>query len=271
MSINIPHPQPSAPYDTLQDALNLARTRLNDAIIILGGEILTDTAAFTQTMSNGAWRKFQAFLANLGFSRFRDRIVLNDFPPVGTNDVSSECYLDWVQYFDGVSYYIPTDVDVLPQNFILPLRISERQAGSNTYFRPMQMVPDGFHSRRKNYWNSVWDWRDDKIYFPGSLARMDLEVEYSRYLSDFVTVGEIQWYNQPIPIMRALSPMANFICYEFAMPRGDLNAIQFINDAKDELKQLYNNEVGMKQRTNPSRRPFSGRGSRRVGYNFGGY
>jgi hypothetical protein len=272
MPILIPLPAPSAPYSTVSTVLDLTRARVNDAIATAGGEILTNTAPFTQTFMNGAWRRFQAYLANLGFSRFRTRTILTNFPVVGTQDPSSQTFLNWSEYFDGVSYYIPNDVSVLPQDFILPLKIGERQTGSNQKFRHMQMHLDGLPNERKCPWNQFWDWRDDKIFMPGSLANMDFEIEYSRYLTDFITVGEIQWYQQPVPIMRCESSLSNYTAYEFTKSRVDVDAAVFMADAKADAMYLFNNEVGMKQRTNPSRRAYNGRKSG-GGYNgaFGTY
>ena len=272
MPIVIPPISVSAPYDTVDDCLNLTRARVNDAIVTIGGEILTDTAPFTQVYTNGAWRRFQAYLANLGFSRFRTRIILSNFPVVGTQDPAIQTYLNWSEYYDGVSFYTPNDVSVLPQDFILPLKIAERQTGTNSPFRPMQMGLDGLPDVRKCPWNQFWDWRDDKIYMPGALMRFDLQIEYSRYLTDFETVGEIEWFEQPVPIMRCLSAFSNYIAYEFAKTRADLDAAVFMADAKADAMYLFNNEVGMKQRTNPSRRAYNGRNS--GGYNNnnrGGY
>lgn len=62
---------PSSPYDTLESVLTAARIRVNDAIKAIGGEILTDDAAFTIQTINNAWRRLQAVLAeaNAGGSR----------------------------------------------------------------------------------------------------------------------------------------------------------------------------------------------------------
>jgi hypothetical protein len=94
----------------------------------LGGEILTDTAWFTQTMVIGAWRKFQTFLSQLGHSRNKARIVLFGCPPFAATDPSQQQALTWTYFFDGVSFWAPPSAPVLPADCILPLKIWERKS-----------------------------------------------------------------------------------------------------------------------------------------------
>src|SRR5271170_4027567 len=122
-----PPPPITAPYPFLETSLNLARTRLNDAIATLGGDILTDTQPFTGAMTNAAYRNLQAFLSNLGYSRYKKWFNGYAYPPTAALDPSVMNFLSWTQFFDGVGYYSVPDVDVLPQDFIAPLRVGERR------------------------------------------------------------------------------------------------------------------------------------------------
>lgn len=284
----IPIPPPLAPYDLVDDVLNLARTRVNDAIVSIGGEILADNQPFTQVMTNGAWLKLQQFLAGLGYSRFRKRTVLTGLPVVASQDPASETILTWQWFFDGVSYWYPPNTPVLPQDMISPLRIGERQsvgfqptltAGSSA-FSPVKLSADGNPCWRKRPWNGWFDWRavsgavgagsgTDGIVMPGSLVSMDLEIYYSAYLPDFETVGEVQWNQQQVPIMRARSALANYVAAEFAAPRGDLDAASFVTAAEQDARLIFNaSDVPLKQRNNVSRRSFAGN---RAGMGSGGY
>jgi hypothetical protein len=278
MSILIPTPAPSAPYIIVNDALNLARVRINDAIVSIGGDMLTNVQPFTQVMTNAAWLKMQQYLAQLGYSRSRKRTVLTGFPVVGSTDPASETRLDWSTYYDGVSYFIPPNVQVLPPDFLAPMRIGERQSQGfqptlttgSSGFRPVTLARDGNVNWRKKPWNGWFDWRDDFIVMPGATAMFDLEIFYAAYLGDFLTVGEVPWYSQPVPIMRSLSALANYIAAEFSGPRGDLDAQQFVTDAQMDCRAIYNNtDVPLRQRNNISRRSYSGRGGGSSGYGFG--
>jgi hypothetical protein len=266
---------PTAPYDIVDSVLNTTRTRVNDAIVSLGGEVLTDNQPFTQEMTNTGWRKFQSFLANKGMSRFRKRCLLSGFPVVGTQDPASETLLNWSFFYDGVSYFFPgtaKPVQVLPQDFIQPLTVGERITGTNATFTPMSMASDGMlPDWRKRGWNGWWDWRDDGLYMPGSLYSMDLQIYYAAFLPDFTTQATLQWYQQPVPVMRCKSALANYIAAEFAAPRGDMDAATFIAQAEQDARLNFNVDVRAKQRVNVSRRGFSGRnrGDTRGGSGFG--
>lgn len=268
---NVPVGSP-APYDTVNSILNATRTRINDAIVTLGGEVLTNNQPFTQEMANNGWRKLQSFLANLGMSRFRKRCVLRNFPVVGTQDVASETMLNWTSFYDGVSYFYPPQTQVLPPDFIQPLTVGERISGTNAEFQPVHMSANGrLPGWRKRGWNGWWDWRDDGLYMPGSLYKMDLEIWYPSFLADFVSSGDINWYDLPVPIMRCKSALSNYIAAEFAGPRGDMDAQTFITQAEQDARLNFNVDVRPKQRVNVSRRGFSGRnrGDRRGGGGFG--
>lgn len=278
MSTLIPTPVPFSPYPVLDDVLNLARVRVNDAIQSIGGDTLSDSQPFTQVMTNAAWLKLQQFLGNMGYSRNRKRVVLTGLPVVGSQDPASETILNWEYFFDGVSYWIPPNTPVLPQDFIAPLRIGERQSvgyepvltQGNSSFSPLQLSPDGNPNPRKRPWNGWFDWRGDGIVMPGSLQSMDLELYYAAYLSDFITVGETPWYQQPVPIMRSQSALANYIAAEYANPRGDMDAAGFATAAEQDARLIFNNsDVPLRQRNNISRRSYAGN-TRNGFYGWGG-
>jgi hypothetical protein len=279
MSILIPTPVPYAPYPVVNDALNLARTRINDAIQSIGGEMLTNTQPFTQVMTNGAWLKMQKFMASMGYSRVRNRAVLTGMPICGSQDPASQCVLNWSFFYDGVSYWVPPNTPVLPQDLIAPLRISERQSSGfqpvltqgYTGFRPMQLTPDGNYNCRKTVFNGWFDWRGDDLILPGSTMSVDLEIFYSASLAAFNTIGEVSWYNQPIPIIQGESALAYFICNEFAVGRGDMDAQSWLTMGQQDCRDLLNtSDVPLKQRFNVSRRSYGG-GQRGTGsYGYGG-
>lgn len=251
-------PNVTAPFDTVEQALQLARVRLNDAIASIGGEILTDTAVFSQTVVNAAWRRLQAKLDDLGFTMQTNEVVLTSLPPVTatSTDPTLQVWLNWSQYFDGANYFTPPNTPVLPQDFISPLRLWERQSGSNSVFIPMLLQLDGLPSVQKAIFNRMWEWRDNAIYMPGAIGNTDIRLRYKRYLPDFATQGSVQWYQQPMPIMRCVNAMADYIAFEMAKPRGDVNAADFLKSGDEEANILFNREIQLKERTNVRRRPY---------------
>lgn len=245
------------PYDTLNTVLNAARVRLNDAIQSLSGDVLQNTQPFTQVIANNAWRRLQETLANLGHSRLKRETILTNCPVAASVDPASQVSVSWASYFDGVSYY---SAPVLPQDLILPLRLWERPSGQNAEFAPLENWLDGLPTRPKMGRNLIWEWREDAIWMPGAQTVMDLRIRYAAYLTDFATVGQTQWYNQPVPILRSLDALSYYICSEAANPRGDLDGSQFDSKAEAAAKLIFNREVGMKERVNLRRIPRSGRG-----------
>ena len=87
---------PTDPRDSVNDVLNAARVRLNDAITTLqpvGGKLIENTSAFSQQAVNSGWRRLQAFLANLGYSRLTREAVITGLPIVGSHDPTT---LAWI-------------------------------------------------------------------------------------------------------------------------------------------------------------------------------
>jgi hypothetical protein len=257
----VPFPQPVvAPYDQLESVLQLGRTRMNDAIASINGDILTDSQPFTYTMIVAAWREFQAYLANLGYSRFKKPLLLTAFPPVANFDPASWTTLNWSGYFDGEALWVPPAVGVLPADWILPLRIWERQTGSNSQFdlAPMEMAVDVLPDCRKGPWNRYWLWENDTLYMPGSLYSMDFRFEYAAYLPDFLADPDgVVLPNQAVPVMRARNPLAWYFCAEAAEGRDDVDKATFIANAEKDCRFIFNREVAMKQRRPVSRKCYS--------------
>lgn len=259
---SLPTQPAQPPYDTVETVLEVARVRLNDAIVSIGGEILTDTQPFTQTVVLIAWRRLQEYLAELGIVRLTREAILTGVTPVLSLDPATQVFLNWTTYFDGVNY---NDAPILPQDLLLPLRLWERVTGQNAGFAPMDNWLDGLPAWGKTACNRIWEWREDSIFLPGALQTMDIRLRYAAYLPDFVTQGKTQWYNQPVPIARVLDPFAYFICSEMANARGDTDGAAFDQKAQAAAKRVFNREVRMKQRVNIRRIPRSA-GSRRGGF-----
>jgi hypothetical protein len=234
---------------------------MNDSIASVGGDILTDQQPFTQTMVVGAWRAFQEYLANMGSVRFKKPLVLYGFPVVANLDPASWTALTWSNFFDGVSYWVPPQASVLPQDFILPLKMWERQTGTQSQFdlAPMTQAVEALPDCRKGPFNAYWYWENDTLYMPGSLYSMDLRFEYAAYLPDFAANSDGTVIGaQPVPVMRALNPLAWYFCAEAAEGRDDVDKDSFIAKAERACRNNFNREVAMKQRRPVSRRCFSG-------------
>lgn len=252
---------PTAPYDTCDAILNVARTRLNDAIASIGGDVLQDSQPFTQSIFNTAYQKMQEFLDNLGYATNTSEVILYGLPVVANLDPAGSYWLSWTQVFDGVNYY---NSNVLPQTLLSPLKLWERIAGQQTEFCPMELWLDGLPDRPKRFRNHIWEWRGDVLYMPGSQYSMDLRIRFKAFKPDIVTVGAILWYQQPVPFIRCRDALSNYVCYEVASARGDLDAQSFQAAAEAAAQRMMNRDISRNQRKNIRRRPrssHSGRGT----------
>ncbi len=263
-------PALTAPYEVLDDgngggALALARGRLNDMIQQVGGDILKVNQPFARTYCNAAWRRLQQYLANFGHTRGIDEYTITGLPPVATLDPASQCWLDWTGYFDGTQLWTEFAV---PRQFYSPLKVWERITGQNAYFAPLNCRMDGLPDGPKGWRNGFFEWRADRLYMPGSQNSMDLRIRFAQFFPDFVTQGETQWYQQPVPIVGATDALADYICVEATDGRDDVDSQTFKTRAEKEAKLIFNRDVRLKQRSNVRRHPRSGA---RNAYAFGDY
>lgn len=243
----------------MSDVLDLTRVRINDAIASINGDILTDTQPFTQVMANAGWRTLQEFLANLGYTRSKQEVILSAIPPVTSCDPAVQVSLSWSGYYNGSGYNVPPYAPALPQDMILPLRLWERCSSSIGYFIPMEQALDGLPAGPKLPINGFWEWREDAIYMPGSTVIEDIRMRYAAYLPDFIDQGNTPWYDLPVPIMRSKTALAYYIAAEAAAPRADLDAQSFIDKGDQAARLIFNREVQQKQRTTATRRPYGRR------------
>lgn len=262
----LPPPQPTMPTDTVDSVLNLVRSKMLDTIGSLAGDILQDSQPFMQEYTNAGWRELQFFLATLGYSVFKQPFLGLAYPVVDSVDPALWTSLTWSAFTNCSGTEVaPPYVTVLPQNMILPLRIGERLTGSQSSFQPMQMAKDYLPEPRKGPYNGWWLWENNTLYMPGSIYSMDLRMELAIYLPDFITQGDLEWQNQPVPIMRAKTALAYFIADEVVQAREDLSG-SFTAKAQQAARQIYNIEVSQKQRVPTQRRPYCGN---RSGYGYG--
>jgi hypothetical protein len=221
----------TAPLDTVEQALNLARVRLLDAIAALTGDILTDTAPFTLIYLNGAWRRFQELLVNYGVTWFKLEQILPGLPAVIGGDPAAQVVINWIS----------TPI-ALPQDLISPLILWERATGLNGSFYPMDRLDNGLPAVPKGTFNKSWEWRNGAIYMPGATQETDIRVRYAASYGDFLPptgTGGQPFANQPIPILRAMNPLAWLICSEFSKARGDVDTESFEIAAQKSLRQIF--------------------------------
>ena len=269
-------PAPNLNYDSVAYCLHTAKVRMGDALDRLeaiSGRIVSRTDAYMNQMFNASWRNMQDALANLGYSRLINRVIVGSLPVVTTMDPCLQVWLSGAGYFDGTNLQTaPT----LPTDFTHPLRCSERPSGQNSTDFQMEKIVDGIPAVVKQVLNRYWEWRGDAIYMPGAMQVNDLIVRYVNYLPDFTDSGMTRWYQGTVPIMRASDALGWFLCAELESARiamtheGD-HAQVAAYEAKGVIAcdRIMNRDVKADQRVNLRRQSRSGR-LEGGGY-YGGY
>lgn len=229
-----------APYDTLENVVNTARVRLNDAIQQLAGDVLTDTAVFTLTFINAAWRRLQQLLSNYGVSILNREFRWFSVPAATQSDFGTQVWFDWDGYFDGTNI-LPAPV--LPTDMIFPLDLWERVHGSNSIYTPIDQIFNGLPTVAQGVLNRLWEWRENKVYMPGSTGLTDIRMRYAGFLADFLDSATLTFDLQQVPIVNVLSPFAWFLCAEVAKSRGDLDAGSFDTSAQTETRFIFDRDA----------------------------
>jgi hypothetical protein len=93
----------------------------------------------------------------------------------------------------GVTQYLP-----LPKDFIWPIKLEERLAGSSDLFQPMtqkRWTPQLLQSDKLIY----WDWREDEIFFLGATTNREVKLYYQKTFPslddiDAVVLGKAEQY-----------------------------------------------------------------------------
>ncbi len=227
---------PTAPYDIVMTSMNTAKVRLNDAISTLlpvTGKLIENTQAFSQQVVNSAYRRLQAFLANLGYSKLNEETVFTGVPATGSIDPIVQSYISWTTFFNGSG---TVAAPVLPQDLIVPLELWERPTGSGASMTEMSRAWSGLPKVPKLQWNGQWEWRQDAVYLPGALVATDISLRYASFLADFADntpTAATPWYGQPVPIMYSSDALALFICDEINRARSqELDAAGFGAEAE---------------------------------------
>ena len=214
---------PTPPFDTVIVAVNAANTRLNgrvDTLQPIGGQLVGNTNSFSQQVVNDAWRKMQNKLADWRYSGLQTEVLFTAVGATGSTDPATQAYINYANYFDGSGNQ---SAPVLPQNLIRPYELTERPTGTTQLFTEMDEVLFSLPRVPKSSWNRSWLWRNNAIYLPGALVSTDISLLYAQLLGDFVD-GSSPWFQQPMPILNCVDSLADYICREISVARGDLDA-----------------------------------------------
>lgn len=240
----------SSAYVSVESAANLIRAIVGDMIYSSTGEIITDTSPYLLVLLNDTLQWFGEECANHGIDTFEKETILTPFTAVtGTpsTDPATQVNVSDTGYFDGnINHATPQ----LPTDLTVPLKLWERQTGSQEDFIYVSQQHDGLPSQVPTDRFGIWEWREDGIYLPGAIQSNDIRLRYRGVLAQLVTVEDILYFRG------AVGPIAyKFVSIYEATRKPEL-AEAAGAEAMLRMNQLFTRNARMKQRTAAFRKSY---------------
>src|SRR5258707_470894 len=143
----------------------------------------------------------------------------------------------------------------LPQNLLEPLKIWERQNGTQEDFVEMINLTyqGGLPARQQDSRLIEWEWRSDGIYFIGALTDTQIRLRYRRSLDDLVDG------NSTILIRNSQEALAYYTASMAGASRGSPLAGTWETMAEDAKDKLVAAAVRQQQFSPRRRRPYGAR------------
>jgi hypothetical protein len=240
-----------SPFPLVEDVMNLARVRVNDAMNDISGDLLSDDAPYTPTILNSAWRWLQSRYATGGGEPFIREYDISSFPVAASQDIVNQASINWQGCNDGVYQY---ESPALPQDLINPLSMWRRNsinAGTvGGSFQLMRLAQDGL----PRYFDpTVYDWREDGIYFYATSQTQDFKLRYSAFRAALMLSDP----TSQVPMMMCEDCLSARIAYEYASLRGAAAAPRMMQLAEDAFAVILQRTTRRQQRKQIRRSPFN--------------
>lgn len=235
---------------SVESAANLIRAIVGDMIYTEAGEIITDSSPYMFVLLNDTLQWFGEECANHGIDTFEKETILTPLTAVtGTpaTDPATQVDISDTGYFDGtINHATPQ----LPTDLTVPLRLWERQTGSQEDYIPMKERLDGLPSQVPSSRFGMWEWREDGIYMPGAIQSNDIRLRYRGVLAQLVTVDDTLYFRG------AVGPIAyKFVSIYEATRKPEL-AEAAGAEAILRMNQLFTRNSRMKQRSMITRKSY---------------
>jgi|GEM_PF-2079020 hypothetical protein len=270
-------PTTSANYPTLESILNKVRAVANDSFAgntSTPGEglVLTDlyqaTTSYNPQLLNclnlaigEMYRKLRNVKAK---ALIRDNYILTGLPvvngPLGASvpDPTIQCYLTFSSFFDGSNTNTSFN---LPSDLMMPLRMWERQNGTQDVFSPMREAKNGISPSNQQGDLSVWEWREGRINFRGAITQRDVRLKYLAFLPSFFPTNPVQagyFANTQIPVFDCDDCVVWMTLRNLSFGINPA-MIQFLDAmVKEAVYDLRNEEVRRGQGTSYARQEWDG-------------
>jgi len=229
----------SSAYNTTGQITSLVRALLNDA----QGNLFTD--AVLLPYANSAYRKTQRALSNAGAGGFTQDDVLLVVTAVAQVDTSLQ-----VSITDATA-----PPNQLPTDLLVPVKLWERANGASDDFVEMVDLSQhgGLPSRAQDITLSVWEWRNDGVYFLGATQDTQIRLRYLKAYPDLTDA------TSPVLVRNAQEALAYAAAALAAWSRGSPLAAKWDEAASDAIEDLIIAAIKREQQSQRRRRPFSSR------------
>lgn len=144
-----------------------------------------------------------------------------------------------------------TEVRPLPPDFVWPVKLEERLAGTTDLFVPMIMrawEPQASKTERLQFWT----WRKDRIFLLGATTTREVTVYYQAVLNIINTVNDAVYARAEQYLTAKTSALALFFSGQ-----NDTIAQQCDRIAEKNIDQVINISVKKQQGMNYRRKPYS--------------
>src|SRR5579862_4825181 len=221
-------------YSQAEDALNLARSLVNDA----AGAVFTDT--LLMPFLNSAYRGLQRELAECGDSVLAEQqdLELDTDPTTGVTPT---------EISDVSSPQLPTDC-------LAPHMLWERATANTTdVFVPMEKFTSGggMLNLQPSSYLRLWEWREDKINLIGATQSITVRVRYEKILP-LLVLG-----TDPVQIRSATDALGFATAALAARSRGARAlAADLLGSAQTAAENLINRYVRPEQTKGRRRKPY---------------
>jgi hypothetical protein len=248
--------------------MDLVRSLVNDtqagAENVPGeGQIFTNNPAispFTQPFLNSSIRELYRELRNVGDPvLIFDNVIILGLPPLDspTNGIASpdptvQTVLSTGSYFDGVQQWPNFQ---LPGNMLNPIKLWERQTGSNNAFQEMTQPQDGLSPRQQGPCLREWEWRNNNINFHGATQQRDIRMRYYGALPTFFS-QTLDFSTTYVPVLDCTDAVAYMTAVKYARMLGSPGLADLLAESKNQMFQLKNATIRRMQSINFARIPF---------------
>lgn len=194
---------------------------------------------------NGAYRKIQAALANVGSPTFKQDNAQVVVSAIAIPDPGVQTAI----------LYSTAPPNQLPADLIVPLKVEERLNGSTDDFWEMTDLTEhgGLPSQIQGETLQYWEWRGDGIYLLGATLDRQVRIRYQKALPELTDATSV------ILIARAKDPIAYYAAAAAAASRGAPNAEGFVEKGDNMLEDMLSRTVRANQHTSTRRRPYGSR------------